>query len=1345
MKNCFTISFLLISVLFCNIKIAAQENPTPPPEFPIGTFLYSENTNVYEKMDSSGMNYMVSGFTDYTQNSPIKLMGIEANQPDDYIPKYAMGYYTRWQAEKDEVALLETGVKHPVENGSYVYGQVENYLGATCWASEMNVGHTVNNLIWGPNYKQEKKYKWYEYQQQGLLILYRTNFRLALRYAGQYPDTTSICKLSVYYRYKWIYQQEEGYASITLSESVLRKSDFLTESFYPFTSDYIYPSNLTETRQGKSPDYLYTEADTVFIDDIPETGIEFRIDWFDVGKLYVDYVEVYDQLIWNDYIQTPQIVANRIRDYANRFEDWNSLEYWFAYEEPNTIDSYTPFHIVDSLIQHHQGINKRKPLATIIYEHWNGQVNGDWHLQKFIELAKPTKLMIDWFPFWVNYDTDEGLWWLRNMFEYADLAQPGFWYIPQGFGEKLDSLSNDYCWVRKPSSAELNSSIMLALAHGSKGIMPWMFSSRLSGVKEVNCGNNYVYFDAIVKENGNPTPLYYYIKDNITPRLKAALGNTLLSLNYTRDYLELRRYVYQGNSPETVTENYLTLSTSAQNPTPITYNFHAGFFEHQYQPYNNYFLLANLLTTENRWTNIGIKNQLGYENMRFRNIEPEYGFDTTFTTDGNPQTNDISIDLEFPAGEGYLFQVAPVVLCGGRLRYPELVGEQQVLTDDMIIENGATLTVYNNYFGDGNIIVKNGSIMNGENGKIQFANGKKLIIQGSATICGTANQKLILDFVSKDYENGITIREGGSLNISYCKIQNASIGITSELNANYYNIHHVDFEDCGTHSISIAGRSPGMNPTPPPQIYGCTMLNSNYGIFVTNLSSILIQNNIITNTACGIYLSNVTSTQVINNYVNSTRQELEGMLLLSSGGNVRGNLIIGYTVGLHLANSAPVLGSNRMTSNKYHGLYIGDGSRPYMRQGQWIGRPPNMYATSGYNKIHENGGYEEEGGPEDNDGSEIYFNNSNAVMSKGCNSIYDDREPEPPLVNTYLLMNCPAGGNQIYVDARGNYWGYRVEPGRFGNLRVDYIPYLETPCPEPQSADGEIVLMTSFGDIIDTVYSIDEEIPEMSEIEEAYAEAEEYFLTGDLTNALQIYESILNSNSTEEDKYFAYERKYSIGKLTGQSTEYFNQLSNTFSTLASNTQDTLDAKILNQLSTLSKVGEQEYETAIGEFDVVIQQNPNTEEAVYAEIDALTTALLIEEADSTLQKGRLGKYLVKTTGDYNQRVDEILRKHFGGKSKETEEELLPTEYTLYQNYPNPFNPVTTIKYDLPNASDVSLFIYDILGRKVKVLVNTGQQAGRYEVQFNASNLASGVYIYQLVADKYINSKKMILLK
>ena len=85
------------------------------------------------------------------------------------------------------------------------------------------------------------------------------------------------------------------------------------------------------------------------------------------------------------------------------------------------------------------------------------------------------------------------------------------------------------------------------------------------------------------------------------------------------------------------------------------------------------------------------------------------------------------------------------------------------------------------------------------------------------------------------------------------------------------------------------------------------------------------------------------------------------------------------------------------------------------------------------------------------------------------------------------------------------------------------------------------------------------------------------------------------------------------------------------------------------------------------------------------------------------------------------------------------------FELFQNYPNPFNPATTIKYDLPKSGNVELVIYDILGRKVKSLVNETKEAGRYEVKWNASNSASGVYIYQLRTESYINTKKMILLR
>ena len=91
-------------------------------------------------------------------------------------------------------------------------------------------------------------------------------------------------------------------------------------------------------------------------------------------------------------------------------------------------------------------------------------------------------------------------------------------------------------------------------------------------------------------------------------------------------------------------------------------------------------------------------------------------------------------------------------------------------------------------------------------------------------------------------------------------------------------------------------------------------------------------------------------------------------------------------------------------------------------------------------------------------------------------------------------------------------------------------------------------------------------------------------------------------------------------------------------------------------------------------------------------------------------------------------------------------LAPSEFSLEQNYPNPFNPSTTISYQLPVNSFVSLKVYDIIGNEIATLVNEEKLAGKYEVEFSTVvGYASGVYYYTLKAGKFIQSKKMILLK
>ena len=93
---------------------------------------------------------------------------------------------------------------------------------------------------------------------------------------------------------------------------------------------------------------------------------------------------------------------------------------------------------------------------------------------------------------------------------------------------------------------------------------------------------------------------------------------------------------------------------------------------------------------------------------------------------------------------------------------------------------------------------------------------------------------------------------------------------------------------------------------------------------------------------------------------------------------------------------------------------------------------------------------------------------------------------------------------------------------------------------------------------------------------------------------------------------------------------------------------------------------------------------------------------------------------------------------------------PADFELSQNYPNPFNPSTKISYTIPFVGTslmkfVQLKVFDILGNEVATLVNEEKSAGRYEVSFNAAGLASGVYIYRLIADSFVETKKMVLLR
>ena len=469
------------------------------------------------------------------------------------------------------------------------------------------------------------------------------------------------------------------------------------------------------------------------------------------------------------------------------------------------------------------------------------------------------------------------------------------------------------------------------------------------------------------------------------------------------------------------------------------------------------------------------------------------------------------------------------------------------------------------------------------------------------------------------------------------------------------------------------------------------------------------------------------------------------MINSCNGGNIRGNSISGHTVGVTIGNSSPLLGANTIFNNKINGIYVGPGSTPDLR-GALAGNPPNKYPISGYNLIFENGGYCSGNCASNDNGSEIYFYNSSSsiLLDYGCNYIADDRTVTPPLQTTLYLMNGTVTGGRL--TARYNAWGDTVYPGRFGNITVTYNPHNDTVCALPVNGQS-LVIQDNDGNAIDTVYSGGEPNYTVSPLDLSYAEATGDMITRDYTAADNIFNSIIIAAPGDSSTQNAYLGLYKSKRLQNVDSSALATLRELYNGNLPEISDPVMLKIVSQLSLLTLVDEKQYNDAIAAFWDIINQNPETEEAMFAEIDAMTTSLLANNGnDSTLGKSLYKNLLVKGPLDMQSRLNELIKSRFGSEENKKTKEIIPTKYSLYNNYPNPFNPTTTIRFDIPERTTVELAVFNILGQKVKTLIaNETRNPGRYEISFNGNYLASGVYIYRLTTQNYSQSRKMLLIK
>jgi parallel beta-helix repeat protein len=600
----------------------------------------------------------------------------------------------------------------------------------------------------------------------------------------------------------------------------------------------------------------------------------------------------------------------------------------------------------------------------------------------------------------------------------------------------------------------------------------------------------------------------------------------------------------------------------------------------------------------------------------------------------------------------------------------------------------ANVTLSGNLKVLGNITVPSGKTLNiSDASVIKFYNNSSLTVNGSLKVNGTASNKVTIDFISK--QTGIRISSTATnIEINYADIINANQPIVVTNNTSSVYINHCD----------IGNSSQGVSFNYSNGEISATVIHdiTAYGGGAISLyhSSPSIRNCTITNNlgACyGIAVLESSSPYIYKNTISNNS-----------------------SYGIYIYHSNPYIEENTISSNTNMGIYsnyysnplFGDTQSPYDGRNTITGHAYGLYTTDHCNV---------------NAGSSDMANN---------NMIYS---------NTY--NSYTSGTSTVY--AQNNWWGQNPPNVSkfytFSNSYFYYSPYL-TAIPYWASSASAVLSSTpaSLSVDIDPLFNA-----QTLKIEKQY------------DRAVESYKKVVSSS-----------------KIAGLSEIALTEIGNIYSI---NSDQSLLA-YLEQFTSDKYLNNEIHPTALEILANIYAKQKNEEKAIEL------NDKLMNEYKATLhhKNGLLNKFFIyydqqkyelakpilqKLQGEYSdyqevftasallKLVDDDVRliapKNMN--TAESQDKLasvdneIPTEYALNQNYPNPFNPSTMINYDLPEDSRVTLKVYDILGREITTLVNEYKQAGRYNVTFNASHLATGIYIYELRANDYVSVKKMSFVK
>lgn len=342
-----------------------------------------------------------------------------------------------------------------------------------------------------------------------------------------------------------------------------------------------------------------------------------------------------------------------------------------------------------------------------------------------------------------------------------------------------------------------------------------------------------------------------------------------------------------------------------------------------------------------------------------------------------------------------------------------------------------------------------------------------------------------------------------------------------------------------------------------------------------------------------------------------------------------------------------------------------------------------------------------------------------------CNSWIND----PPVFNTNVNMEYEPT-DCTPPDSRPGQNNYSIEAG---SLPLENDP--EIP-PQP--------IIVNYGNGLIDTFEVGTTNATISADIGILGSGDKNMYIGSFENAITEYSNVIANFQDSNSALIAMNKIFYCYDWMNADTSEYSTLRNYYLNLASsNSNDVSFVKVASELSRKCLVQQKEYISAIDEYEHVVTNSNDSAEILAAEISIIEIYILLstEEGDAALFTGQLGYLKPTNLQDAMNRI----REKMGHKTNTIITSNVPNVFSLSQNYPNPFNPITRINYTIPNSINVSLKVYDILGRLVKTLVNEYKDAGSYFVTFDGSSLASGVYFYKIEAGNYAASKKMVLVK